>query len=71
MNIDELRRLEQVKLIKLIDNGDLIPIEHITPNNPLVVDAMSSIGYVIITQKLANQLMSESAELDKIKINAK
>ena len=71
MTIDELRRLEQVELIKLIDNGDLIPIERITPNNPLVVDAMSSSGYVIITQKLANQLMSESAELAKIKINAK
>ena len=71
MNIDELRRLEQVDLIKLIDNGDLIPIEHITPNNPLVVDSMSSSGYVIITQKLANQLMSESADLAKIKINAK
>ena len=71
MTIDELRRLEQVELIKLIDNGDLIPIEHITPNNPLVVDSMSSSGYVIITQKLANQLMSESAELAKIKINAK
>ena len=71
MTIDELRRLEQVELIKLIDNGDLIPIEHIIPNNPLVVDTMSSSGYVIITQKLANQLMSESAELAKIKINAK
>ena len=71
MNIDELRRLEQVELIKLIDNGDLIPIERITPNNPLVVDTMSSNGYVIITQKLANQLMNESAELAKIKINAK
>ena len=71
MSIDELRRLEQVELIKLIDNGDLIPIERITPNNPLVVDAMSSSGYVIITQKLANQLMSESADLAKIKINAK
>ena len=71
MSIDELRRLEQVELIKLIDNGDLIPIERITPNNPLVVDAMSSSGYVIITQKLANQLMNESAELAKIKINAK
>ena len=71
MTIDELRRLEQVELIKLIDNGDLIPIEHITPNNPLIVDTMSSSGYVNITQKLANQLMSESADLAKIKINAK
>lgn len=71
MSIDELRRLEQVDLIKLIDNGELIPIEHITPNNPLVVDAMSSSGYVIITKKLANQLMSASAELSKIKINVK
>ena len=71
MTIDELRRLEQVELIKLIDNSGLIPIEHITPNNPLIVDTMSSSGYVIITQKLANQLMSESADLAKIKINAK
>lgn len=71
MTIDELRRLEQVDLIKLIDNGGLIPIEHITPSNPLIVDAMSSSGYVIITQKLANQLMSESAELTKIKVNLK
>lgn len=71
MNIDELRRLEQVELIKLIDNGELIPIEHITPTNPLVIDAMSSSGYVVITQKLANQLMSESAELAKLKINEK
>ena len=71
MSIDELRRLEQVELIKLIDNGELIPIEHITPTNPLVIDAMSSSGYVVITQKLANQLMSESAELVKIKVNLK
>ena len=71
MTIDELRRLEQVELIKMIDNGSLIPIEHVTPTNPLVVDAMSSNGYVVITQKLANQLMSESSELAKLKINVK
>jgi len=71
MNIDELRRLEQVDLIKMIDNGELIPIEHVTPTNPLVVDAMSSNGYVVITQKLANQLMNESSELAKLKINEK
>lgn len=71
MSIDELRRLEQVDLIKMIDNGALIPLEHVTPTNPLVVDAMSSNGYVVITQKLANQLMNESAELAKLKINEK
>ena len=71
MNIDELRRLEQVDLIKMIDNGELLPLEHITPTNPLVVDAMSSNGYVVITQKLANQLTNESAELAKLKMSEK
>ena len=41
MKHEELKRLEQSELIKLIDTGQLIHIDDITQNNNVVINKLS------------------------------
>ena len=67
----ELKRMGQVDLIKLIDTGQLIPIENVRPDNSLIVDVMSQQGYCVVSNEYMQQCVRESAELAKIRANNK
>ena len=64
----ELKRMGQVDLIKLIDTGQLIPIEDIRPDNSLIVDMISQQGYCVVSNEYIQQCIKESEELSKLKI---
>lgn len=70
MNKNDLKRLEQPELIKLIGSGQLIPVEDIRPDNSVVVDAISQKGYCVVSNEYIQQCIKESEELAKIRINS-
>ena len=67
MNINELKRMEQPDLIKLIDSGQLIHIDNINGNNMAVIDRLSDCGYCVVSSSYAQQCVKESEELAHIK----
>ena len=71
MNINELKRMEQPELIKLIDTGELIHIDNINGNNMAVIDRLSDCGYCAVSNEYMQQCVRESAELAKIRANNK
>lgn len=71
MNINELKRMQQVELIKLIDSGELIHIDDITQNNNVVINKLSDCGCCVVSNEYARQCIKESAELASIKANNK
>lgn len=71
MNINELKRMEQPELIKLIDTGQLIHIDSINQNNAVVINKLSDCGYCVVSNEHMQQCVRESAELARIKANNK
>ena len=71
MNMNELKRMEQVELIKLIDSGQLIHIDDITQNNNVVINKLSDCGCCVVSNEYARQCQKESAELARLKANNK
>ena len=71
MNINELKRMEQPDLIKLIDSGELIHIDSINQNNAVVINKLSDCGYCVLSNGTAQQFLNESCELSKLKIELK
>lgn len=71
MNINELKRMEQPELIKLIDTGQLIHIDSINQNNAVVINKLSDCGYCVVSNEYIQQCIRESAELAKIRANNK
>lgn len=71
MDMNELKRMTQVELIKLIDTGQLIHIDDIKGNNPIVIDRLSNEGYCVLSNGTAQQFLNESCELSKLKIELK
>ena len=71
MKHEELKRLEQSELIKLIDTGQLIHIDDITQNNNVVINKLSDCGCCVVSNEYARQCQKESAELARIKANDK
>lgn len=68
MNINELKRMTQVELIKLIDTGELIHIDSINQNNAVVINKLSDCGYCVVSNEYMQQCIRESAELAKLKV---
>ncbi len=68
MNINELKRMTQVELIKLIDTGQLIHIDSINQNNAVVINKLSDCGYCVVSNEYMQQCIRESAELAKLKV---
>ena len=71
MNINELKRMEQPELIKLIDTGQLIHIDSINQNNAVVINKLSDCGCWVVSNEYMQQCVRESAELAKIRANNK
>ena len=71
MNINELKRMEQPELIKLIDTGQLIHIDNINGNNMVVIDRLSNEGYCVVSNTYAKRSVCESANLAKAKVRLK
>ena len=78
MNMNDLKRMEQPELIKLIDSGELIHIDSINQNNAVVINKLSdcgycvvSNGYCVVSNEYMQQCIRESAELAKIRANNK
>ena len=71
MDMNELKRMTQVELIKLIDTGQLIHIDDITQNNNVVINKLSDCGCCVVSNEYARQCQLESAELARIKVNDK
>lgn len=67
MKHEELKRLEQPDLIKLIDTGQLIHIDSINQNNAVVINKLSGCGYCVVSNEYMQQCVRESAELAKIR----
>ena len=70
-DINELKRMEQPELIKLIDSGDLILTNEIKGNNQLVIDRLSDDGYCVVSNEYAKRCSCESANLAKAKVRLK
>ena len=68
MNINELKRMTQVELIKLMDTGELIHIDSINQNNAVVINTLSDCGYCVVSNEYMQQCIRESAELAKLKV---
>lgn len=71
MDMNDLKRMEQPALIKLIDSGELIHIDDITQNNNVVINKLSDCGYCVVSNEYMQQCIRESAELAKIRANNK
>ena len=71
MNINELKRMEQPELIKLIDTGQLIHIDSINQNNAVVINKLSDCGYCVVSNTYAKRSVCESANLAKAKVRLK
>lgn len=50
---------------------DMIKISDIRPDNPLIVEAITSQGYAIVKHSYIEQCNRESAELARIKFDLK
>lgn len=70
MNMNDLKRMEQPELIKLIDSGELIHIDSINQNNAVVINKLSDCGYCVVSNEYMQQCIKESEELAKIRINS-
>ena len=71
MDMNDLKRMEQPELIKLIDSGELIHIDSINQNNAVVINKLSDCGYCVVSNEYIQQCIKESEELAKIRINSK
>lgn len=71
MDMNDLKRMEQPELIKLIDSGELIHIDDITQNNNVVINKLSDCGCCVVSNEYMQQCIRESAELAKIRANNK
>lgn len=64
MTQEQLKRMEQRDLIKLIDSGQLI----LSDDMNAITDAAVRQGYAVVTQAYLEQCKEESEELVRLKI---